>query len=122
MSEPGNIDAAAGAKRLTDIRTRVEFKLSRLKPDRITVSLASPSRNKLDDNLDLRKEYCIGMTALLENFPFMEESFKLQYKADLDKLLESVDILEDKVCDKIWLTMKNTVGWDDEIPMDLRIK
>ena len=106
MSEPGNIDAAAGAKRLTDIRTRVEFKLSRLKPDRITASQVSSSRNKLVDILVLSEEYGIGMTALLENFPFMEEGFKQQYKADLDKLLKSVDILEKKVCDKIHLLLQ----------------
>ena len=105
MPDPSDSDSAAEAKRLTDIRKKVEFKISRLKPDRITASQVSSSRNKLDDILDLSEEYGIGMTALLENYPSMEESFKLQYKADLDKLLESVDNLEERVCDKLHLLL-----------------
>ena len=72
MSEPGDEVAAATAapaapaadevavtaeaKRLTDIREKVEYKLSRLKPDRITASHVPASRNKLDVILDLSEE------------------------------------------------------------------
>ena len=91
----------AEAARLTEIRERVEYKLSRLRPDRITSSHVNSAQQKLSDILALSEEFGIGITAMLRTYTSMEESFKLQYKSDLDTLEQKVDDIEDLVCQKI---------------------
>ena len=101
MSVPSDPAAAAEATRLGEIREKVEYKVSRLNIDRITAGHVDAARKKLSDILNLAEEYGIGITALLKKFPSMESSFSLQYKADLQKLEETVDDIEDKVYEKI---------------------
>ena len=101
MPSPSDPNAATEAERLSEIRQRVEFKISRLRPDRITDSHVVSANEKLSDILDLSEQYGIGITAMLRNFPSIEESFKLQYQADLDSVLQAVDDIEDRVRDKI---------------------
>ena len=91
----------AEAARLTEIRVRVEYKLSRLKPDRITAGHVDSSKQKLSDILNLAEEFGIGITALLRDYPSMEESFRLQYQSDLDTVEQKVDDMEDQVCQKL---------------------
>jgi hypothetical protein len=101
MSSPGDPAAAAEATRLADIREEVEYKVSRMKPDKITAGHISLAKQKLSDILALANKYGVGITALLKKNPTMEQSFRLQYQADLDSLEQAVDDIEDKVCDKI---------------------
>ena len=91
---------AAEAERLSVIRETVEYKISRLKPDKIKISQVDSAKQKLNDILVAAEQYGIGITALARK-PGLEESFRLQYKADLTRLEESVDDIEDKVCEKI---------------------
>ena len=106
MAVPSDAEAAAEATRLGDMRKKVEFKLSRLKPEKITLSQIASAKKKLDDILDLSEEYGIGMTALLEKYATMEESFRLQYQADLDNLLQKVDDIVEAVFDNVCLLEK----------------
>ena len=101
MSSPSDPAAGAEATRLADIREEVEYKVSRMKPDKITAGHISLAKQKLSDILALANKYGVGITALLKKNPTMEQSFRLQYQADLDSLEQAVDDIEDKVCDKI---------------------
>ena len=97
---PSDSDDAAEAERLRVIRETIEYKISRLKPDKIKISQVDSAKQKLNDILVAAEQYGIGITALTRK-PGLEESFRLQYKADLTRIEESVDDIEDKVCDKI---------------------
>ena len=101
MTGPSDEEAAEEAIRLSEIRETVEYKVSRLKPDRITASLVDSAKQKLSDILTHAEDYGIGMTALLKKYPSMEQSFRLQYQADLDRLEQVVDDIEENVCGKI---------------------
>ena len=71
MSVPSDPAAAAEATRLSDIREEVEYKVSRLRPDKITASNAANTKEKLSDILNLANKYGIYITALLKNNPSM---------------------------------------------------
>ena len=101
MSSPSDPAAAAEATRLSDIRDEVEYLISRLRPDKITTGHIVLAKQKLSDILTLSNKFGVGINALLKKNPTMEQSFRLQYKADLDSLEQAVDDIEDKVCDKI---------------------
>ena len=100
-SGPADTNAAAEANRLSSIREKVEYKVFRLRPDRITASHIATTKDKLSDILSLAEEYGLGMTTFLKQYPGLEGSFRLQYKDDLDKLHSTVDDIEDIVCEKI---------------------
>ena len=56
MFAPSDEVTATEAKRLTDIKMKVEYKLTRLRPDRISASLVPTSRTRLEDILHLCEE------------------------------------------------------------------
>ena len=101
MQEPADPNAASEAKRLYALKQKVDYKMGRIKIDRIVVSNIPAFKEKLDDILELSEEFGIGMTALLANYPQLEESFRAQYDADLNSLNIKVDELEDKIYSKI---------------------
>ena len=94
--------AAAEAARLYSVRENVVQKLSRLKPELINAESILTVKELFKDILELSEEYGLGMTNFLEQNHDFEERIILLFKADLDQLLNSVDDLEDKVCDKIY--------------------
>ena len=95
MSEPAEPNVAAEEARLRDIRGIVEYKVSRLQPEKMNASQISTTKEKLAE------EYGLGMTALLMKNPGLEDSSMVQYKASLDKFHKTVDDIEEKMCDKI---------------------
>ena len=99
-SVPSDTVVAEEAKRLNDLRKVVEFKVHRLKPDRIRDGHLASARQKIREILDLFEEYGIALKNLLEN-PDMEQCFRLQYEADKENLENPIDDKEDAVLDKI---------------------
>ena len=64
MSTPSDPAAAAEATRLSEIRGKVEYKVSRLNADRNTAGHVDAAKQKLSDILNLAEEYGVGITAL----------------------------------------------------------
>ena len=90
---------------MATVQNTVEVKAERLQPERITATLIDFSRKQLDDILVLSEQYGVGIKTLLQNYPSLEASLKLQYNADLEKLNETVHNLVEKVHDKINLLL-----------------
>ena len=55
---------AAEAERLSVIRETVEYKISRLKPDKIKISQVDSAKQKLNYILVAAEQYGIGITSL----------------------------------------------------------
>ena len=97
MSGPSDPTSAAEASRLSEIRGKVEYKISRMNPDRVNASNLSVMRTKLGDIQELSQQFGLGMIAFLKAHPSLEEPLKLQYNSDLSNFHNSVDDHEDEV-------------------------
>ena len=101
MTGPSDPAAAAEAIRLGKLREKVIHQISGMRPDRITAGSVDSAWQKYRDILGLADQYGVGMISLLKKFPSIEEVFRLQYRSELESLEQTVDDLEDIVCDKI---------------------
>ena len=88
--------------KLEEIKDKVEYKVSRLSPEKITVHIVTTVQDKLKDITALSYEYGFGMTQLLKKYPTLKECFRLQYQADVKQVHSTVDDLEQKIMEKIY--------------------
>ena len=102
MTGPSNANAASEAERLSEIRERIEFRISQMDPSRVNVGNMELMKTKLSDVQDWSEQYALGISRLISKYPDLEESFQLQYNADRTALLKSVNEHEDKICFKIY--------------------
>ena len=102
MAGPSDPDAAAEAERLCEIRDKIDFRISQINPSRVTVMNTGMMHSKLSDIQGLTEQYALGMSKLTSKFPTLESSFKAQYNADRESLLNAVRNHEDKILEKIY--------------------
>ena len=102
MDPATNQILAAELSKLEVIRDKIEYNVSRLSPEKITVHIVTTVQDKLKDIIALSDEYGFGMTQLLKKYPTLKECFRLQYQADVKTVHSTVDDLEQKIMEKIY--------------------
>jgi hypothetical protein len=108
MSGPSDPEASAEADRLEGIRERIEFKMERMRPERVKVDNIGMMKKQLDDLQELTEQYGLGVKSFLRKFSTCEEPFNQQLQADLKKLLSSVEEWENAVCAAIYSLEKSS--------------
>ena len=86
MDPATNQILAAEVSKLEEIRDKVEYKVSRLSPEKITVHIVTTVQDKLKDIIALSDEYGFGMTQLLKNRVSNSQIFRNRFSTDWSKL------------------------------------
>ena len=110
MTGPSDPTAAAEAGRLEEMRDKIEFKIERMKPERVKLDTIDMMKKHLDAVQELTEEYGLGVKAFLRKYPSCEEPFKLQLQSDRSSTLTTVETWENEVCAKIYNLQKSNTA------------